>query len=157
MLLGVPAGKVPPVVEASPLVGAAGFIEPDRATLATAYRGVYAVGDCTMVPTATAQLPKAGVFAAAQGQVAARNTARALHGGGGAVFDGHGMCFLELPGRRVGLVEGDFFAEPRPDVRLTEATEANFERKQAYERTGCPSGWPDRPGSRAGRNGRHLV
>lgn len=134
VLLGVPAEKAPPVVEASGLAGDSGFIEPDRTTLRTSWPKVYAVGDCTMVPTAAAQLPKAGVFAAAQGQVAARNIVSDLHGGQGAVFDGHGMCFLEVPGRRVALVEGNFFAEPRPDVRLTDASEANFERKQAYER-----------------------
>ena len=134
VLLGVPAEKAPPVVTASHLAGASGFVEPDRTTLGTGHRGVYAVGDCTTIPTATAQLPKAGVFAAAEGRVAARNVADDLYGGGGASFDGHGMCFLELPGRRVAMVEGNFLAQPRPDVRLTEATEANFERKQAYER-----------------------
>ena len=134
LLLGVPAETAPPVVGSSALAGSSGFIEPDRTTLRTAHRGVYAVGDCTMIPTATAQLPKAGVFAAAQAKVAARNMARDLHAGEGAEFDGHGMCFLELPGRLVATVEGNFFAHPQPDVRMTEANEANFERKQAYER-----------------------
>lgn len=134
VLLGVPGEKVPSVVETSPLVGASGFIEPDRTTLRTSYRGVYAVGDCTMLPTATGQLPKAGVFAASEARVAASNIARDLYGGEGAVFDGYGMCFLEVPGRRVAMVEGSFFAEPEPDVRLADPTEANFERKQAYER-----------------------
>jgi len=134
VLLGVPADTAPKVVQESGLAGPSGFIEPDRATLATTRPGVYAVGDCTMVPTASAQLPKAGVFAAAQGAVAAANIAADLVGGPRAAFDGHGMCFLEVPGRRVAMVEGDFFAEPRPDVRLTEATAENFERKQAYER-----------------------
>jgi len=134
VLLGVPAEMVPPVVEASPLVGPSGFIEPDRKTFRTAYSGVYAVGDCTMIPTATAQLPKAGVFAAAQGSVAARNIAADLYGGQDAVFDGRGMCFVELPDRRVAMVEGDFFAEPAPEVGITEASEDNFETKQAYER-----------------------
>jgi sulfide:quinone oxidoreductase len=134
MLLGVPAEEAPAVIENSPLAGPSGFIEPDRSTLRTTYAGVYAVGDCTLVPTATGQLPKAGVFAAAQAKVAARNIAADLRGSEGAVFDGRGMCFLEVPGRRVGMVQGNFFAEPRPDVHLTELTEANFERKQAYER-----------------------
>ncbi|MDP8975855.1 MAG: NAD(P)/FAD-dependent oxidoreductase [Actinomycetota bacterium] len=134
VLLGVPAEKAPTVVESSPLAGASGFIEPDRATLRTSYRGVYAAGDCTMVPTATAQVPKAGVLAATEGRVAARNIAADLYGGEGAVFDGRGMCFLEVPGRRVAMLEGSFFTEPKPDVQLTEPTEANFERKQAYER-----------------------
>jgi sulfide:quinone oxidoreductase len=144
VLLGVPAEAVPPVVEASALVGPSGFVEPDPATLGTTHHGIYAVGDCTMVPTATAQLPKAGVFAAAEGRVAARNIARDLYGSGGAAFDGHGMCFIELPDRRVAMVEGNFFAQPEPDVRLSEATEAYFERKRAYERDRLAE-WLDPP------------
>jgi sulfide:quinone oxidoreductase len=34
----------------------------------------------------------------------------------------------------VAFVEGDFFAEPEPDVHLSEADEERFARKQAYER-----------------------
>lgn len=134
VLLAVAAEQAPPVLAASPLAGPSGFVEPDRATLRTAFDRVYAVGDCTTVPTATAQLPKAGVFAAAQARVAACNIAADLRGGERASYDGHGMCFLEFPGRRVALVEGNFYAEPRPDVRLTPATEENFTRKQDYER-----------------------
>jgi len=93
------------------------------------------VGDCTAVPTAKGQLPKAGVFAAGEGAVAARNLAADLGGDDSlrTTFDGHGYCFLELPGRKVAVVEGDFYAEPEPDVELSEATESQFARKQAYE------------------------
>jgi sulfide:quinone oxidoreductase len=134
VLLGVPACAPPPVVRTSSLAGASGWIEPDRHTLRTAFERVYAVGDCTLVPTAKFQLPKAGVFAAAEGEVAARNIAADLGGGQEASFDGHGFCFLELPGRRVAYVEGDFYAEPESDVHITEADEAQFQRKQEYER-----------------------
>ena len=133
VLLAVPAEKAPPVVANSPLAGGSGFVEPDRHTLRTAYPRVYAVGDCTQVPTATAQLPKAGVFAAAQGRVAAANIAADLWGDDEVRFDGHGMCFLEVPGGRVATVEGNFYAEPAPDVRFSEPSEAGFHRKQAYE------------------------
>lgn len=133
LLLGVPAEMAPGVIIESGLAGVSGFVEPDRATLRTEHDRVYAVGDCTMIPTATAQLPKAGVFAAAEGWVAARNIASDLHGTDGAAFDGHGLCFLEFPDRKVAVVEGNFFAEPKPDVELSEATDANFERKQRYE------------------------
>lgn len=134
LLLAVLPETAPPVLAASGLVGPSGFVEPDRATLRTSTPGVYAVGDCTSIPTATAQLPKAGVFAAAQARVAARNVAADLHGGDGAAFDGHGLCYLELPGNRVATVEGNFFAEPRPAVVLTEPSEESFRAKQAYER-----------------------
>lgn len=133
LLLGVPACVGPPLLVEAGLTGESGFVEPDRHTLRTEFDGVYAVGDCTHIPTATGALPKAGVFAAGEAVVAARNVAADLVGSDEASFDGHGACFLELPGRRVAFVEGDFYAEPRPDVALTEADEDQFRRKQAYE------------------------
>jgi sulfide:quinone oxidoreductase len=134
LLLGVPACAPPAVVRESALAGPSGWIEPDRHTLRTAFERVYAVGDCTLVATAKGQLPKAGVFAAGEAQVAARNIAADLGSAGRSTFDGHGFCFLEVPGRRVALVDGNFYAEPNPEVRLTEADEEQFRRKQAFER-----------------------
>lgn len=133
VLLGVPASAPPPVVAGSGLAAPSGWIEPDRHTLATGVERVYAVGDCTNIPNAIGALPKAGVFAAAQGEVAAANIAADLLGTERAHFDGHGFCFLELPGEKVAYVEGDFYAEPRPAVTLTEADDAQFRAKQAYE------------------------
>ncbi len=133
VMLGVPAAAPHPVVAASDVASESGWIKPDRSTFATSAERVYAVGDCTMVPTATAQLPKAGVFAEAEGLIAAANVAADLHGGDRASFDGHGYCFLELPGRRVAKVEGDFYAEPKPDVALTPPDEAAFAVKQQWE------------------------
>jgi sulfide:quinone oxidoreductase len=135
VLLGVPAAVAPPLLVDAGLTGASGFVEPDRHTLATSFAGVYAVGDCTHIPTATGALPKAGVFAAAEGVVAARNIAAELTGDDPAAFDGHGMCFLELPGHKVAFVEGDFYAEPQPDVTLLDADEELYRRKVDYERT----------------------
>lgn len=133
ILLGVPAAVAPPLVVEAGLTGDSGFIEPDRHSLRTAFAGVYAVGDCTHIPTATGALPKAGVFAAGEGTVAARNIAADLTGTEPAEFDGHGLCFLELPGRQVAFVEGDFYAEPEPAVTLVDADEAQYRRKVDYE------------------------
>ena len=110
-----------------------GWLEPDPATLRLDAEHVAAVGDCTMIPTAKAQLPHAGVFAAAQARVAARNLLAGIAGRDDEAFDGHGYCFLELPGEQVAFVEGDFYADP-PDVALTPADHEQFLRKQAYER-----------------------
>lgn len=131
VLLGVPPNVPPPVV--APLAGPSGFIHPDRHTLRTEHDRVYAVGDCTTIPNALGALPKAGVFAAAEGEVAAANVLADLGRGEGATFDGHGHCFLELPGRRVAFVQGDFYADP-PDVELTDATEELFQEKVEAER-----------------------
>jgi sulfide:quinone oxidoreductase len=132
VLLGVPADTPPEVLEGSGLAGGSGWIEPDPRTLRTSVERVYAVGDCTMIPTAAAQLPHAGVFAASQASVAAANLVAELRGGAGDRFDGHGYCFLELPGERVAYVEGDFYAAP-PRVSLTPADHDQFLRKQRYE------------------------
>lgn len=140
VLLGVPAAAPPPVVAGSPLAGPGGWIQPDPRTFATGVERVYAVGDCTTVPTPTAQLPKAGVFAEAAGRVAAANLVADLHGGDRATFDGEGFCFLELPGRQVATVTGNFYAEPRADVRLTPPDEASYRAKQQWEQERL-AGW----------------
>ena len=87
------ADALPAPLAGTPIVAPSGWIEPDRATLRTGVDRVYAVGDCTVIPTARAQLPHAGVFAAAQGEVAAANMVADLRGGAEARFDGHGFCF----------------------------------------------------------------
>ena len=46
--------------------------------LRTAFERVYAVGDCTHIPNAVGALPKAGVFAAAEGVVQREGDIRAL-------------------------------------------------------------------------------
>jgi len=133
LLLGVPADAPLEVLSTPELAGPSGWLEPDPATLRLPYDRVVAVGDCTRIPTPTAQLPHAGVFAAAQADVAAGNLVADLIGGSEHRFDGHGYCFLELPEERVAFVEGNFYADP-PDVTLTPADREQFRRKQRYER-----------------------
>jgi len=133
LVFGVP-GAVPPVVVAdSAMAGPGGWIHPEPTTLATEFSRIYAVGDCTTVPTATAALPKAGVFAAAQAKVAAANIAADISGSQPARFDGHGYCFLEFPDREVAVVEGNFFATPKPQVSMAAPTVDAYDRKVAYE------------------------
>jgi sulfide:quinone oxidoreductase len=129
----VPGAAPPPVLAGSGIAGPSGFVHPDPRTLATEVERVYAVGDCTTVPTATAALPKAGVFAAGEAEVAAANLLADLGHGPPASFDGHGHCYLELPGREVAIVQGDFFAEPAPRVTMSPPTPAGFEAKLAFE------------------------
>jgi sulfide:quinone oxidoreductase len=133
ILLGVCADVPPPVTAACAVADDDGWIHPDPATLRTSLKRVYAVGDCTWIPSPAGALPKAGAFAAAEGVVAADNMLADLGLGAPATFDGHGACFLELPGERVAMVEGDFLADP-PDVTLTEPDHEHFRRKQEYER-----------------------
>jgi sulfide:quinone oxidoreductase len=133
LLLAVPGDVPTPVVAGSPLAGPGGWIHADPSTLSTGFEHVYAVGDCTHIPTATGALPKAGVFAAGEAQVAARNIVADLFDGPRASFDGHGFCYLEFPGREVAIVEGDFYAQPAPDVTISDPSRDNFARKLDYE------------------------
>jgi sulfide:quinone oxidoreductase len=128
LLLAVPQAVPPPVVAMSPLAGDGGWIQPDRHTLLTDFGGVYAAGDCTQPPP-----PPAGIFAEGMARVAARNIAAEIDGGDGDRFDGTGYCFLEFSGQRAAVLEGDFFAEPKPDVRMAEPDSETFARKLAFE------------------------
>lgn len=134
VLLAVPKHVAPPVVADSPLAGPDGWIEPDRRTLRTSFDGVYAAGDCIRIALDTGEVPKAGLFAEAEATVAARNIAAEITGGTGATFDGKGYCFIEMGADRAAYVNGDFFAQPKPNVVISEADEKTFRDKEAFER-----------------------
>jgi sulfide:quinone oxidoreductase len=134
VLFGVPQHVAPDVISESGLTSDSGWIEPDRQTFSTRFDGVYAVGDCVQVTIATGQLPKAGVFAEAEGLVAARNIATEIQGGEPASFDGHGYCFLDWADGTGSYVEGNFFAEPKPDVAVSPPETKTIDAKLTFER-----------------------
>ena len=118
MLVYMPPIRPPAVIASSPLAGTTGWIDADRQTLATAFPGVYAIGDNTQLPLGIGKpLPRAGVFAHAQALVVADNIAAAIEGHPTtASFDGHGGCFIETGFGKAGYVSGNFYAEPSPAV-----------------------------------------
>ncbi len=120
LLVYVPPVRPPRALAESGLVDDSGWVRVDRETMETRFAGVYALGDVTLLPlTMGKPLPRAGVFAHAQAEVVARNIARALGGRGHqARFDGHGACFIETGGGKAGYGAGNFYAEPRPTVRV---------------------------------------
>ena len=120
LLIGVPLHEVPTVVREAGLAEEGGWIKVDRETLATSFEGVYAIGDVTGIPLANGlMLPKAGVFAEGQADVAARNIAAEITGGKGPwAFDGKGSCFLETGYGKAAFVTGNFYAEPHPEVQM---------------------------------------
>lgn len=133
-LLAVPEHVAPAVIADSPLAGPDGWIEPDRRTLRTSFDDVYAAGDCTRIALDPGEVPKAGVFAEAEATVAARNIAAQITGGPGGTFDGRGYCFIEMGADRAAYVNGDFFAQPKPNVVISTADEKTFRDKEAFER-----------------------
>ena len=134
LLLGVPPHRAPRVVAESGLTGESGWVPVDARTLETRHDSVYAIGDVTAIPLANGMpLPKAGVFAHAEGEVAAARIADRLAGREpAAIFAGDGMCFLETGRGSATMVRGGFFADP-PDVVLGDDTPANLDAKRAFE------------------------
>lgn len=120
MLVYVPPIRPPRALSDSGLVDESGWVRVDRQTMETRFPGVHAIGDVTMIPLAMGKpLPRAEVFAHGQAEVVARNIAGAAGGRGSEQrFDGHGSCFIETGDGRAGFGAGDFYAEPRPAVRV---------------------------------------
>jgi sulfide:quinone oxidoreductase len=78
-------------------------------------------------------LPKAGVFAEAQGRLVGRRIA-ALAGAAVATpeFDAVGFCYLEVGGGRAVRAEGSFFALPHPQMRKHTPDAEQFRDKLAW-------------------------
>jgi sulfide:quinone oxidoreductase len=134
LFIGIAPHRAPAVVRESGLTSGE-WIRPDPRTCATAWPGVYAVGDVTEMPLANGMmLPKAGVFAEAQGQVAAEHIAQMLGAGSTTeVFDGAGFCYMETGGGMAAEVRGQFFAEPAPAVTPVSPSARSLADKRAFE------------------------
>ncbi|MBS0664411.1 MAG: NAD(P)/FAD-dependent oxidoreductase [Verrucomicrobia bacterium] len=126
LLIAVPPHEAPAIVKAANLLGPSGWIAVDPRTLeikaAPAEGRVYAIGDITSVPLpgrfkpeVPLSLPKAGVMAAAQGEVVGQRIASLASGQTPtAAFAGEGFCYLELGGACAVKANGAFFSLPHP-------------------------------------------
>ena len=126
LLAAIPPHRGPQLLREAGLANEAGWVSVDRATLQTKYKNVYALGDVTALPIpgrwkpdVPMMLPKAGVFAHAQGLVVARRIAAEVAGTEAKdVFCGDGYCMLEAGESLAGFASGNFFGEPAPQVGL---------------------------------------
>ncbi len=144
LLIAVPPHRAPRVVVDAGLAESTGWIPVDPATLEVKAPGaapnVYAVGDVTSVslpgrydPSLGLALPKAGVFAAAQGEVVAARIAAASRGEPAtAVFDGRGFCFIEVGGGRAMRADGSFFDTPHPIMSAAVPDESQYRAKREW-------------------------
>ena len=135
LLAYMPPIAPPAVVRDSALAGSGGWIEADRHTLRTGYENVYAIGDNVQITLGIGKpLPRAGVFAHAQGRVVADTIAATIGGRPApARFDGHGGCFIEIGDGRAGYGSGDFYADPAPRINLRSPGRAFHLGKVAFE------------------------
>ncbi len=136
LLIGVPPHHAPEVVRSSPLLGVSGFVHVDSLTLQTDFEDVYAIGDVATIKLSNGKaLPKAGVFAHAEAKVVARRIADAAERKtSGAVFDGHGYCWIELGDGRAGFAGGNFYAEPDARVKMRRPRRTLHWGKVAFEK-----------------------
>ncbi len=143
LLLYVPPHRVPNIVSDVGLASPDGWIAVDRHTLETRHPNVFAIGDVTGIPLAMGKpLPKAGVFAHAQGEVVARIISHRLSGENGAdTFNGHGECFIEMGSGVAGFARGNFYAEPSPAVRTFRSGRHWHAAKVAFERHWWSQWW----------------
>lgn len=137
VFIGVPPHRPPAVVSESGIPRRGEWLEVDPRTMRTGVERVYAVGDVVEIPLANAMpLPKAGVFAEAQGLVAAAAIAADIGGNAaGTAFTGVGYCFIEVGGGQAAYVTGNFLAAPAPAVQITPPSEASLREKIEFERS----------------------
>lgn len=145
LLVGVPPHKAPQVVLESGLTDSTGYIPvhpqtlevlTDAENLETEYSGVYAIGDVTtiMLPNML-PLPKAGVFAEAEGGVVGANIVAEIAGKPGtANYDGRGQCHVDIGGGLAALAGGSFYAWPAPRITLEPPSARNHQEKEEYEK-----------------------
>jgi sulfide:quinone oxidoreductase len=135
LLLAVPPHRCPRVIVDAGLAAPGGWVSVDPRTLATGHPGVYAIGDCTVIPLAHGlPLPKAGVFAEAEGYVVAERIAAEISGTQPtAAFAGDGVCYAETGDGRAAAVRGQFLADP-PAIAFSEPSADGLTAKVAFER-----------------------
>ena len=135
LLLAVPPHRCPRLLVEAGLAAEGGWVGVDRATLATPFPGIYAIGDCTVIKLANGlPLPKAGLFAEAEGHAVAEQIAASLAGRTTAAqFAGEGACYAEVAGGRAIEITGRFLADP-PEIEIAEPSEAHMAGKLAFER-----------------------
>jgi sulfide:quinone oxidoreductase len=127
LFLGIPAHRVPPVVEASGLA-VDGWIPVDKENLSTRFPDVYAVGDVTSAP-----VPKAGIFAESAARAVAEHLVVRLRRSGTArPYDGAGSCFIEFGDHKVGRVDVDFLTGPSVVAPFTEPSLQGAEEKKEF-------------------------
>lgn len=144
LLLCVPPHEAPAVVRAAQLLNPAGWVPVDPQSLEVkSFAGngrVFAIGDITSValpgrfkPDVGLSLPKAGVMAAAQGEVVAQRIAAQVMGlTPTATFDGAGYCYLETGGATALKANGSFFALPHPVMNKAPASAEAYADKLAW-------------------------
>ena len=130
LFLAVPVHVAPPVVVESGLTED-GWIPVDKATFATKFADVYAVGDITSAP-----VPRAGVIAEGEASTVADVLLHRLGGGATpAPFAGEIKCYIEMGDETVGRANVNFLSGPAPVARYLPPSLEGAEEKRTFAAT----------------------
>jgi sulfide:quinone oxidoreductase len=129
----IPVHRLPSVLEGSEVAAGRPWLAVDPATLETDVPGVFAIGDANTIPIGDKALPKAGVFAAAQGRTVAVVIAGRLDGSEPLPFDGEGGCTIAFSGREASVIEGRFLGPAGPEVSIAAPSEDRMAAKVLFE------------------------
>lgn len=126
LLLAVSEHVAPTVVLDSGLAEN-GWIPVDRATLATKFPDVYAVGDITSVGT-----PRAGVFSEGAGRVVAAQIISRFRDGNAERYQGAGHCYIEWGKEQIAEIAVNFLGGLKPTSDFKGATLNGVEDKALF-------------------------
>ena len=134
LLIYVPPHQAPKVIRDCKLAGERGWIPVDPKTLRTNFPGIYAIGDCTEIPiTGGKFLPKAGVIAHGQAEIAAHNIIlEMLNARDRESYHGFGSCFVETGWGNAAYFSGHFYHQPTPSVRLWNSNPISYWIKHLF-------------------------
>lgn len=120
LLIFIPPHQGQKVIKESGIGNETGWIPVDKKTLKTKYENVYAIGDSSAITLSSGKpLPKAGVFAHREAEVAAKSIASGIKGSSAnEEYGGQAYCFLEVGFSKAGFASGNFYAEPAPIVKM---------------------------------------
>lgn len=115
-----PPQGAPDFIKKSPLANAAGFVDVDKATTRhVKYPNVFALGDCSSLPTS-----KTGAAIRKQAPVTVANVIAAASGGQpSAQYDGYTSCPLVTGYRSLVLAEFDYDLKPRESFPFDQSKE----------------------------------
>ncbi len=135
IVITIPAHRPAAIAAEAGLAAGKPWVPVNPATLETSAPGVFAIGDLNMVPMATGRpIPKAGVFASTEGDIAARIIASRLLGTEPPpAFPGEGLCYLAYSGTQSGSVSGRFLTPGKPDVRFNPPSASGMRAKERFE------------------------
>jgi sulfide:quinone oxidoreductase len=136
VIVTVPVHRVPHVVAESGLTNGKPWTPVNAGTLETSTQDVFAIGDVNVVPVGEGRaIPKAGVFAAGQGEsVAATIVSRILDAAPPPQYDGSGECFLAYSATQSASVGGTFLTPDGPQVGLRPPSALGMRSKERFER-----------------------